>query len=95
MSMSTGVFGIRPPEGKWKEMKRIYDACKRLNEDVPKFVLEFFNYRDPEPDGVCVELEELDNGCVREWCDEYRQGLEIEVAKLPKDVTIIRFYNAW
>ena len=89
MGMSTGVFGIRPPDEKWKEMKKIYDACKKLDEDIPDFVWEFFNKQEPEPDGVFVEIDK------KEWSDDYRMGIEVEVAKLPKDVTIIRFYNSW
>lgn len=91
MSMSTDVFGIRPPNDKWREMKKIYDSCVKLKEDVPEFVWKYFNGATPEPDGVVVEL----SGCAKEWSDDDRQGIEVEVAKLPKDVTIIRFYNSW
>ena len=92
MSMSTGVFGIRPPNDKWKEMKKIYDSCVKLKQDIPEFVWEFFNEETPEPDGVSINLEGV---CAKEWSDDYRAGIEIDVAKLPKGVKIIRFYNSW
>lgn len=89
MSMSTHVIGFKPPDAKWKKMKEVWDACEKAGIDPPKEVSEFFNYENPDENGVEVELD------AAEWGDDGRQGYEIEVSKLPKGVTIIRFYNSW
>jgi hypothetical protein len=34
-------------------------------------------------------------GCVKPWHDDMQEGFEVDVTKLPKDVTIIRFYNSY
>ena len=93
MSMSTYVVGFRPPDEKWKQMKSIYDACTKANVLVPGEVEDFFNGEPPDPQGVEVELEKL--GAVTPWRDDMQEGFEVEVAKLPKDVKIIRFYNSY
>lgn len=89
MSMSTSVIGFKPPDAKWKKMKEVWDACRAAGIDPPKEVSEFFEWMDPDPNGVEVDLP------AAEWSDDGRAGFEIEVSKIPKGVTIIRFYNSW
>lgn len=89
MSMSTHVIGFKPPDAKWKKMKEVWDACDKAGVEAPKEVSEFFNWEAPDENGVEVELD------AAEWSDEGREGYEIEVSKLPKGVTVIRFYNSW
>jgi len=91
MGMSTHIVGFRPPDEKWKAMKAIWDACRKADVSVPREVDDFFNGEVPDPAGVEVPLKEA----VRDWGDESRDGFEVDVTKLPKDVTIIRFYNSW
>lgn len=92
MGMSTHVIGFRPPDDKWKKMKHIYDACMEGGIDVPDEVDNFFNGEPPDDQGVEVDLDD----CLTEYDDkDYRAGYELDVKKLPKDVTIIRFYNSW
>jgi hypothetical protein len=96
MSMSTHVVGFRPPDAKWREMKKIWDACEAGGIDIPDKVLEFFQHETPDEAGVEVEQDELENlGVVKEWCDEGCQGFEVDVTKLPKDLHILRFYNGF
>jgi hypothetical protein len=92
MSMSTHVVGFRPPDKKWKAMKKLWDACSEAGVDPPKEVEEFFNYKPPDEAGVEVELPET---CLKEYEADMTEGYEIDVTKLPKDVTVIRFYNSW
>lgn len=93
MGMSTHVEGFKPPDDKWKKMKAVWDACQAASIRAPNDVLEFFEHTDPDVRGVRVELEELD--CVREYEEDGRRGFEVVVRELPKDVTVIRFYNCW
>jgi len=73
-------------------MKKIFEACKAGGIEPPKEVWEFFNYMPPDAGGVEVELDKA----VRSWSDNGgRAGFEVNLSKLPKDVTLIRFYNSW
>ena len=89
MGMSTHVIGFRPPDEKWKAMKAVWDSCKAAGVDPPKGVNEFFDWQEPDAAGVEVKIK------AREWSDDSREGYEIDVESLPKDVKVIRFYNSW
>lgn len=91
MSMSTHVIGLRPPDKVWVKMKAVYDACDAAGVDTPREVFEFFGGEKPDERGVTVNVEVA----LTEWSDDMRQGYELDVRKLPKDVTIVRFYNSW
>ena len=93
MGMSTNVVGFKPPDGKWKKMKAIYDACIDAGVYPPKQVEEFFGFEKPDSAGVEVELKK--HTCCSEYKAEAQSGFEIDVTKLPADVKIIRFFNGW
>jgi hypothetical protein len=98
MGMSTYVIGIKPPDEKWHAMKKIWDACQEAKISPPEKVAEFFDsyYGDgPDPKGVLVRLDLCKPPCVSEYRDEMSEGIEIDVRKLPPDVTIVRFVNSW
>ena len=93
MSMSTHVVGFRPADAKWKAMKAIWDACNEADVAVPAEVDRFFNGESPgDKPGAEVKIE---GTAAIEWRDDYRQGFELDVTKLPKDVHIVRFYNSY
>lgn len=90
MGMGSHAVGVVPPDEKWNEMKAIWDACEKAKIEPPKVVLEFFDYRDPDPAGVETSIE------WEEWSDgNMSEGIEVEVDKIPKHVKIIRFVNTW
>lgn len=91
MSMSTHVIGFRPADEKWKKMKAVWDACEKADTSIPKEVVKFFNDSEPDERGIETSIEEA----VKEWGNESSQGFEVEISKLPKNITHIRFYNSW
>ena len=102
MSMNTHIYGIKPPDKKWKAMKAVWDACEKANIEKPDEVLAFFDQGVPDDAGVLVNMEELD--CCTEFDKEgeqgFEQGFEIDIEKmaksqLTKDIKIIRFCNSW
>lgn len=96
MGMSTHVVGFKPPDDKWEAMKEVWVACAAARVDLPEEVEKLFGGEPPDPEGVEVSEDELRNiGAVRRWEGESSVGVEIAVSLLPKDVTVIRFYNAW
>lgn len=92
MGMSTHVIGFKPADEKWHQMKAIWDNCKAAGISIPDQVEKFFEYETPDDNGVQVELEDV---AATEWSNEWAVGYEVDVTKLPKDVTVIRFYNSW
>jgi len=93
MGMSTYVVGIRRPDEKWAQMKAVWDACRAAGVGPPDEVLEFFNHESPDPAGIIVELR--GTPCIRAYNDDMRQGWEVDIATLPKNVTAVRFFNSW
>lgn len=93
MSVSTHVVGIKPPDAKWKKMKIVYDACIKAGVDVPEEVDKFFDGHKPDEKGVLIDLKE-GNG-VSHYNADMEDGYEIELAKLPKGIKIIRFVNSY
>jgi hypothetical protein len=89
MGMSTHVIGFAPADEKWRAMKAIWDSCRAAEIPVPSEVEKFFNYEEPDERGVEVELPST------KWSDDFREGFEVEVSKIPAHVKVIRFYNSW
>lgn len=93
MSTWWDVIGVRPPDEKWQQMKAIYDACAAAGVEIPQEVDDFFNGEKPDPDGIRVSLEP--SGAVTELENEYYSGKVVELAKLPKNITHLRFFISW
>jgi len=93
MGMSTNVYGIKPPDDKWKKMKTIWDACETMGVKIPNEVDKFFGGEEPDDSGVLICLQGL--GCCSDFRREMMEGFEIDVTKLPKNVKVIRFENSY
>lgn len=95
MGMSTHVVGIRPPDDDFKKHKAVYDACEAAGVSVPKETHDFFNLdevNEPDEAGVIVNLPK---GAESEYDSDMRQGIEVDLEKLPAGVKRLRFYNSW
>jgi hypothetical protein len=98
MGMSTHVQGFKPPDEKWEKMRAVWLACEAAGVGFPEPVAKFFDGEPPDPAGVEVEESELrKSGAVTDWNDGRigAEGFEVDVRKLPADVTVLRFYNSW
>ena len=91
--MSTHIIGIKPPDEKWKKMKKVWDACQAAGLDVPDPVAEFFGDEEPDAKGVVVDLDEAVG--VEPVTEEGQNVFEVDLAKLAPDIKIIRFWNAY
>jgi hypothetical protein len=94
MSMSTCVKAFRPPDEKFKGMLSVYNQCTKLGISIPDEVNAFFNREVPDPTGVEIDLKKVE-GCLKYYRANSREGIEVDIAKLPKDITILRFVNSW
>lgn len=93
MGMSTHVVGFKPPDADWKKMKAVWDACTKADLPIPEKVERYFNGEVPDDVGVSVNKDKM-SSFVKEYSDDYREGYEVDVTKIPKDIKIIRFYNS-
>jgi hypothetical protein len=83
------VKGFKPPDEKWKEMKQVYDACRKAKIDPPKEVEKFFNYEEPDDNGMEVNLP------TKGWDKPGYDGFELKVEDIPKDVKVLRFLASY
>jgi hypothetical protein len=101
MSSSMYVVGFIPPDENWRRMKAIWDACHAAGVSQPPIVEKFFGGERPDDNGREVTLasdipglKDAD-GCKYWHDDDYcREGFEIELAKLPPEIKILRFFNS-
>ncbi len=98
MSMSTYVVGFREPDEKWLKMKAIWDACRLADVDPPDEVETFFGHTRPDAAGVLVAIG-ANYGDLHPCCTPFNadaaQGFEVDISKLPTQITKLRFYNSW
>jgi hypothetical protein len=92
MGMSTHIVGIKPTDEDFMKMLKVYNACHEAGVDLPKKVLEFFSYEEPDPSGIVVDLP---IGCIERYSADGEDRFEVNVEDLPEDIKIIRFYNSW
>lgn len=97
MGMQTYIVGFIPPDEKFNKMLLAYQSCKDANIPIPKEIYLFFNGAEPDMSGVKIYLssESKYKECIVEWQDDSREGYQIYLDKLPKDIKIIRFVNSY
>jgi hypothetical protein len=93
MSMSTHVVGFRPKDAKFDQMFKVWEACKAAGVSPPEEVNEFFDYSQPDPNGVEVDLKKL--GCVKHSVHNTTDRYDLHLNQLPKDIKILRFENSY
>jgi hypothetical protein len=93
MGMSTYLIGYKPADEKWYQMKAVWDACESAGIEVPDDVIDFFDDVYPgDAPGMEVKLK---SPAVEEWCDNYREGIQVDLSLLPPDVKYLRFINSY
>ena len=93
MSMTTSVYGIKPPDKRFREMYAIFKACDDASITAPSAVWKYFNEERPDEAGVLLPLEKTP--AVSPYKEEMQEGFEVDLTKLDKDIKIIRFVNSY
>lgn len=93
MSSSMHVVGFKPADDRWQKMKAVWDACSAAKVAAPTAVTLFFNGEDPSDEGVEVSIEK--HKCCKKYSEEMREGFDINLADLPADVKVLRFYTSY
>jgi hypothetical protein len=97
MSMSTYIQAFRDFDSKWNEMMKIKLLCDKNKISYPKEVSDYFGEEAEESQSYLEqELNKIDTKkWTKEWNEDSRQGFEIEVKDIPKEVKTIRFVNSY
>ena len=92
MGMSTHVVGFVPPDEEWEKKKAVWNACKEAGIKLPSEVESYFDCNDPNGlPGLEVSIGEA-----LEWfSEEWRQGYDVRLDKLPPNIKVLRFFNSW
>ena len=98
--MSTYVVAVRDLDGQFKKMMEIKKYCDGMKVSYPKEVQDYFGTLINESDrSITEEMStiRLEKGIVHEFSDRERaeDGISIELAKLPKEVKILKFINSY
>lgn len=103
MSMSTYIKAFIPDTDlEFQRHKQVFLVCLNMEVSLPHETAEYFDYFD----GVPIDNSPLDDklefdirksAALSKWNDEHdnAEGYEIDLTKLPKGITKIRFYNSW
>ena len=92
MSMCSYVQGLKPKTEEYEKKLQIYNMCYEMNIVPPEEILKFF---DGE---VCEEgiITEIPKDAIRNYADDCcRDFYEVDLTKIPSDVTKIRFVNSY
>lgn len=99
VSISTNIHGVVPVTEEYKNMLKVFHACKKAGIECPEKVADFFQLDDhsddyePSKDGMEIELEELKPEVVsKTGNEEYNDGAiyEINLSLLPENIKKIR-----
>ncbi len=100
MSMSTSIVAVRDMRQQFDKMWAAKEACEKAGIDYPEELKKYFGSNIDYDLKESAEQEMLTYSLsgkpgVVQWGTEMREGYEVDLRKLPKDVKIIRFYNAY
>lgn len=83
-------FNGEPPDDAGVRVKLERDAEET---EQPAMVRNGGGFMVPAPTSNHPKKKKI--GCVKPYSDDMQEGFEVDVTKLPKDVTIIRFVNSY
>lgn len=91
MSMITYIQGLKPKTEEYEKKLQIYRMCKEMNVSIPEEIEEFFNGE------VCERgiITEIPKDAVENYGENTSDIFELDLSKIPSDVTKIRFVNSY
>lgn len=99
MGMGTYIIGFIPPDEQWNKYKKVWDTCVEAGIEPPDEVIDFFEGEAPSKHGKEITLNWSNDShikeSVKEWQEDMREGFEVDLTKLPKNIKVLRFYNSW
>lgn len=98
MGMSTHIQAFIPDtDPEYQKHKKVLLVCQDASVSLPEETAKYFGTKYADD---CVLEEKLEINLkqgthYKHWNDDSRSGFEIDIDKLPKGVTKVRFYNSW
>lgn len=99
MGMSTHIKAFIPDtDPEYLRHKKVLDVCREQNVYLPAQTAEYFGgstipYWGMEDEKLEVKLKE--DVHYTHYSEDSIDGFEVDLTKLPKGVTKLRFYNNW
>lgn len=98
MGMSTHIEGFIPDTDKeYLKHKEILEVCAKNEVTLPKETAEYFGEEYPQRYLLDEKLAVILNEGIHytKYSADGSDGFEVDLTKLPKGVTKLRFYNSW
>ena len=87
MSVSLGIRGVVEPTEEFHKKYVAYKACEDAAVEIPDELRGYFDWEEPNKSGLVVDISDV---------SEQKDGMvEIDLAKLRKDITKIQVYLSW
>lgn len=100
MGMGTSIVGFRDldEDSEFQKMWKVKLACEEAGIDYPQEVVDYFKYPGEGEECLRSEKAHIDLGdAVQEAPDkmDHEEAWVVDITKLPKECTMIRFANSW
>jgi hypothetical protein len=99
MGMSTHIAAFIPDtDPEFQKHKAVALVCMEAKVSLPAETSNYFNVRYNPYLGMFDEKLQIDlkeGEHYEEWREDSSEGFEVDLTKLPKGVTKLRFYNSW
>ncbi len=98
MGMSTHIEAFMPDTDEtYQKMKKVYLACEEAQMELPEAAQKYFGTNYPEDEALDRKLAidlKLDVHYT-EYNADMVEGFEVDLTKLPKGITKLRFTNRY
>lgn len=98
MGMSTHIKAFIPEtDSTYQKQLAVFKACQNAGVSLPKETAQYFGCEEPYEGLEEEKLEfKLEKGVhYIKFCKNADEGFEIDLKKLPKEVSKIRFFNSY
>lgn len=100
MGMSSGIVGFRDLDGdsEFQKMLAVKKACEAAEVDYPQEVKDYFEYPEESEELLRREKAHIDIQYAVEDapdCHSAEEAWIVDITKLPKECTKVRFGNSW
>lgn len=98
------IYGVKPQDEEWLRMKAVFKSCLAAGVEVPKKVLDYFNFDAVAEDGISdegliVTLADFNGShhraVTRSDCSSHSEKMEdeyvVDLTKLDPEIKAIKF----
>lgn len=93
MSQSMHVIGVGKPDENHRKMYAAYQSCLAAGISIPDEINEYFDWSTPNENGRKIELRRGDS--IKEYKADMREGFDVDLSKLPPNITHVRFFVSY